>query len=240
MSDSLEVLILAPTPNEYRSVSNHVGRGSFKNLNATVIECGPGRINAAYTIAREICQRPPNDIKKFLLIGAGTSGTLALHLVSGDIIVSNEAIISDWRMEDGQSVKVSPYGWFDYRDPDPGQVVRMVLECRDPLVTSLIDRLSPDDYKFGRLLTSESFVAGKDHKLSLGKTFSCLACDMESGAFAFVADRLINVPWVNIRVIADTLDDALNDYFAIERDMTEILGTGVVNILKALDQIYKP
>jgi hypothetical protein len=38
-------------------------------------------------------------------------------------------------------------------------------------------------------------------------------------------------------VVADTLDEALSDYFAMERDMTDILGRQVVAALGELDKL---
>ncbi|MDR2443265.1 MAG: hypothetical protein LBE31_07075 [Deltaproteobacteria bacterium] len=231
-----EVLILTPTPNEYRSVSQHLGTAAFKNILTEVIECGPGKINATFALTRELLAKN-GDRDQVIVVGAGTSGSLAMEMVGGDVIVSNCAVISDWRMEDGQSTKVSPYAWFDYRDPDPHQVSRMVLECHDSLIVEFMKNISPIDFRLGRMMTSDAFVSGKDYKLRLGQTFGCLACDMESGVFGYVAGNLLNLPWFNLRVVADTLDDSLNDYFAIEKDMTDILGRKVVEALKILDQI---
>jgi hypothetical protein len=58
---------------------------------------------------------------------------------------------------------------------------------------------------------------------------------MESGVFGYLAGRQLGVPWFNVRVVADTLDEALGDYFAMERDMTDILGRQVVEALVRLD-----
>ena len=227
---------MTPTPNEYRSVSGHIGAASFKNLTATVIECGPGRLNAAYHFGKELVFKRRAK-EKPVLVGAGTSGSLSLDLAGGDVIVSNSAVISDWRMEDGQSVKVSPYGTFDYREPDRAHVERMTLECRMPLVAGFIENLPKDKFKFGRMLSSEAFISGKEHKLEMGRVYGCVACDMESGAFGYLASKTPGLPWFNVRVVADTLDDALGDYFAIERDMTDILGRHLVMALGKLDEM---
>jgi nucleoside phosphorylase len=160
-----------------------------------------------------------------------------MALKQGDVIASNAAVISDWRMENGDEVTVGPYGWFDYRAPGPEQVRKMTIECQDDLVTGFMGKLPGGEGGFlrGNLLTSEAFVSGKDHKLRLGSLFGCLACDMESGVYGYVGNRLANVPWFNLRVVADTLDDTLSDYFVKERDMTEILGRKVVEALKVFD-----
>ncbi|MDR1109437.1 MAG: hypothetical protein LBP92_01770 [Deltaproteobacteria bacterium] len=232
-----EVLVFTSTPNEYRSVSQHLGREAFSRLGCSVIECGPGRINASFAASRELAARQASGIGSVVFLGTGTSGSLSMDLRQGEVIASNSAVISDWRMEEGDQVTVSPYGWFDYRPPDPGHVERMAIECHDDLVLGLLDRLPGEGFRRGRLLTSEAFVAGKDNKLSKGATFRALACDMESGVFAFIGDRLANVPWLNIRVVADTLDETLDDYFAMERGVTDILGLRVAEALHILDSL---
>jgi nucleoside phosphorylase len=236
MGANTEVVILTPTPNEYRKVSRHIGLASFRNLAATVVECGPGKINAAFAAAREILPRLAAG-ERAVLVGAGTSGSLSLDLTGGDIIASPSAVISDWRREDGRTVKVSPYGWFDYREADPHQVERMVIECRDSMVLEFMGALSGSGLKIGRMLTSDTFIEGRDLKLSMGSAYGCLACDMESGAFGYVAGRLMGIPWFNLRVVADTLDDGLADYFAMEGDITDILGRHVVRALTILDGV---
>ncbi|MDR0354123.1 MAG: hypothetical protein LBJ64_00025 [Deltaproteobacteria bacterium] len=237
--EAKEIIILSPTPNEYRSVSAHVGRASFRRLNCSVVECGPGRICASYVAAGELAARRVEKDGAVMLVGAGTSGSLSLELKSGDVIVSDSAVISDWRMEEGEKETVSPYGWFDYREPDPAHVEKMVIRGQDARVRAVLSELPAKGFKLGRMLTSEAFICGREHKLNLGRRFGCLACDMESGAFAFIGNRLAKVPWFNIRVVADDLDEALNDYFAMEKDVTEILGQKVVEVLEVLDKSFE-
>jgi nucleoside phosphorylase len=228
-------LIFTSTPNEFRSVSQSVGRQGFKKLSCSVIDCGPGRINATFGATKELIPRITAKKPPLVMIGTGTSGSLSLKLRHGDTVVSNGAVISDWRMEKGPEVTVSPYGWFDYQPPEPQQVEKMTIYCQDDLVVNLLDKLPTNDFIRGNLLTSEAFVSGTDHKLNLGATFNCLACDMESGVYAFIGNSLLKVPWFNLRIVADTLDDTIHDYFAKERDMTEILGGKIVETLKILD-----
>ena len=238
MSVAKEIVVMTPTPNEYRSVSRHAGLASLKHLLVTVVECGPGKINAAFAAAREILPKIAAGGPGIILVGAGTSGSLSLDLSGGDIVVSNSAVISYWRMEDGETVAVSPYGWFDYRVPDPAHVERMAMECADPLIEEFLGGLGPLGFKRGRMLTSDAFISGKDHKLAMGSRYGCLACDMESGVFAYLAGRRLGIPWLNVRVVADTLDEALAEYFAMERDMTDILGRQLVAALGRLDELF--
>jgi nucleoside phosphorylase len=230
---------MTPTPNEHKAVSARVGFESYRNLACRVVECGPGRIFASWAAARELSAPGPGGGKRdVFLVGCGTSGSLSLDLKRGDVVVSNSAVISDWRMEEGDKVLVAPYGWFDYREPAAGHVGKMVLECPDPTVTALTEKLSADEnFLTGRLLTSEAFVSGRDLKLKYGETYGCLACDMESGVFGFAGGRLAGVPWFNVRVVADTLDEKLSDYFAMERDVTEVLAERLLTVLRELDEL---
>jgi len=63
---------------------------------------------------------------------------------------------------------------------------------------------------------------------------------MESGVFAYAAQNLLgNRPWLNLRVVADTLDETLADYFTKEADMTEILGAKTRQALEVLDKLLE-
>jgi nucleoside phosphorylase len=232
-----EVLIFTSTPNEFKSVSRGVGRESFKNLACAVIDCGPGRINATFKVTSELIPRLAAQKPPLVMIGTGTSGSLSLKLKHGDTIVSNAALISDWRMEKGQEVTVSPYGEFDYRPPKPDHVEKMTIYCQDDLVIKLLESLPAQDFLRGNLLTSEAFVSGTEHKLALGLLYNCLACDMESGVYGFIANNLVKVPWFNVRTVADTLEDTLKDYFTMEKDFTEVLGGKIAQTLRILDSM---
>jgi len=233
-----EVLIFTPTPNEFKGVSRHIGQASFSNFKATVVECGPGKINATFKLAAEVIPRLGQGHKPAFLVGSGTSGSLSLSLTEGDMIASSSVTISDWRMEDDSSRQFSAYGLFDYKPLAPAAAEEMALTCDDFVVKRLMSKLESRDFKIGRMMTSDTFVAGVDNKISSGKNFNCLACDMESGAFAFTARNLLGgIPWFNLRVVADTLDENLSDYFKKEINMVEILGQKTAEALTVLDKL---
>jgi len=232
-----EVLVFSPTPNEYQAVRAHVERIAFKNFTVTVVESGPGKINATFKMTSEIMPRLASGRKPAMVLGAGTSGSLNASLASGDVIASNSVVISDWRMEDGQVCHFGAYGRFVYRELDQALPDEMAVECADPMVEKLMSILEMSGFKRGRLTTADTFVAGLDHKLGHGRDFGALACDMESGAFAYTAGRLLSLPWFNLRVVADTLDETLADYFEKEVDMVNILGEKTARALTILDNL---
>ncbi len=236
-SPKKDIIIFNPTPNEHEAVKKRVEAHSFKNVQPLIFESGMGKINAAFALAEAVAPRLAAGRHPLLVIGAGTSGSLSRSLASGDLIVSNSAIICDWRMEDEAARRCAPYGDINFRELSPELAEEMAITCEASPVTALLEKLGPD-FKRGRILTSDTFVSGAAHKLRLGRDFSCLACDMESGAFAYGAQkRLGGLPWLNIRIVADTIDESLNDYVNMELDMVEILGRKTVELLKVLDDL---
>ena len=233
-----EVLVFTPTPNEHQAVKRHLEDTAFSNIKVRVLESGPGKINAAFKMAAEVLPGLARGQRPAFVVGAGTAGSLNLEMAGGDLIASTSCVISDWRMEDGLSRHNGVYGQFVYEPLSAELAESMALNCDDPTAARLMEHLGAQGFKRGRLMTSDTFVAGRDHKLSLGRDFSALACDMESGAFAFTAQHLLGgLPWFNLRIVADTLDESLADYFKMEIDMVEILGAKTAEALRALDRL---
>ena len=232
------IVLFTPTSNEYKGIRKHLDNARFKNFQFRVVESGMGKINAAFAVAKEAAIMAEQGQVPDFIIGAGTSGSLSLNLVSGDVIISSSAIIGDWRMEDGQTRLYARFPEINYQAAGPALADGLAINCPDPLVENLVARLAEQGLKSGRMLTSDTFVTGASHKLSLGRDFSCLACDMESGAFAYAAQECLGgIRWFNLRVVADTLDDALADYINMEENMVDILGSKTVLALTILDEL---
>jgi nucleoside phosphorylase len=233
------VLILAPTPAELEGVSRHLRGAAFRRLEPELLRSGPGKINAAACLAGALASAACGGGPPAFVAGAGTSGSLSLELQAGEVVFSLDSVVGDWRHDDGREVAVGPYGAFEYGPPDPERVESMALRCSVPPLPRLQAELAGRGFRTGRVLTTDSFIASREHKLSLGRIFGALVCDMESGAFAWTAGRLSGLPWFNLRVVADTLDESLSDYFDKEKDATDALGAGTLEALKALDGLLE-
>jgi nucleoside phosphorylase len=232
-----EILVLTPTPREFAAVSRHLA-GAFKNFRVRIVASGPGAVNAAFRTAEAALGQDGGG--PAFIIGAGTCGSLSRDLAGGDMIASAEAVISDWLMEDDAGLHYGAYGLFNYRPLSPETLADLVIRCSHPVVAGLLDRLEQAGFRRGRLMTSDIFVAGLENKLAKGRSFQALGCDMESGVFAYAAQNLLgNRPWLNLRVVADTLDETLADYFTKEADMTEILGAKTRQALEVLDKLME-
>jgi nucleoside phosphorylase len=230
---------MAPTPLERAGLERHVSGLIFKRLDVSIRESGAGKINAALSLAAAITALPKGGGPGPIVMGAGTSGSLSLHVHAGEVIFSLDSVIADWRHDDGKEQQVGAYGAFDYGPPDPERVEGMSIRSSSPVLAALQGELSGRGFTPGRVLTSDSFIASREYKLSLGGTYGALVCDMESGAFAWTARRLGGLDWLNLRVAADTLDETLSDYFEKEKDVTEALGDRAAEALKALDGILE-
>ncbi|MDR2141844.1 MAG: hypothetical protein LBR11_08675 [Deltaproteobacteria bacterium] len=224
-----DILILTATPRERRGLANALAGLAPRNFSARLIETGPGKVNAALGMGKLLATGPSPP----LIIGAGTAGSLEMGLEAGDLVAANETIIADWLEEDDKGRRVGAYGSFHY-GPVAAKLPDMLLGCQSPLVTRLLAQLGPE-FKRGRILTSDTFVTGRPFKLRQGQLFGCRICDMESGAIAYAANKL-EVPWLHLRVVADTMDDSLSDYFRLEKDMTAILGAKTAQVLRLLDE----
>ena len=238
MTTKPEVIIFTPTPNEFAGVKKHVEGGTYHNFTPRVVESGLGKINAAFKIAAEVLPLLAAGRKPAFILGSGTSGSLNLELTAGALIASSACLISDWRLEDDLNRHNAAYGQLNYHPISPEKAEEMTITCTDPIVEKLMIRLTGKGFLRGRMLTSDTFVAGRNNKLTLGRDFDCLTCDMESGAFAYAAQNLLGgIPWFNLRVVADTLDESLHEYFNKEIDMVDILGTKTALALTALDEL---
>ena len=238
-SDKSEIILLTPTPGERLGVSERLEGKVFSKLYPTVVESGPGKINAAMTLARELASRRERGSPPAFAAGVGTCGSLNKSLRGGEMVASLDCVISDWRHEDGKENLTGPYGTFDYGRLSPDRLEGMAIRCGNPVLLELMDILGKNGFRIGRVLTSDAFVVGKEHKLSLGEAFGALVCDMESGAFALAARKLGDVPWLNIRIVADTLDESLEDYFKVETTMADILGSKTLEILEILNGLLE-
>lgn len=238
MDKMKEILVFNPTEQEHASCSKHLASAGFKHFRARAVLTGPGKINATYTMAGEIQHMRYKGKEPLLIVGAGTAGSLDRHLKSGDLIISASSFISDWVMQDGDIYQHAVYGDLGYLPLNRDILEGLYIRCEDPLVEKLLAAMKNKNMLAGNLMTSDTFVAGVKNKLERGEKFNCLACDMESGVFGFLANsKFADLPWFNLRVVADTIEHGFDDYAEMEADMTEILAYGLVNSLETLDSL---
>ena len=230
----IRVLLLNPTTHEHNACKREIAKLNLQRLNVIPLLTEPGKINAAFALTSHILRLQAQNQAPHFVACAGTSGSLNLELKSGDLVASASAIISDYQMLTEQGLHHGVYGLLDFK-PEIGE--KMYLKCPSPLVQELILRLGEQGFHTGNMLTSDTFVVGRENKLNLGKKFNCLTCDMESAAFAYIAQDKFKLPWFNLRVVADSLDETFSHYQKMEEEMTEILGSQLGTALQTLDAL---
>ena len=236
-ANKAHVLIINPTHHEYEATCRHLAGKKFQRLEPVVRECGPGKINAAFALTLNWHALEQQGIKPCAIIGAGTSGSLNYDLKNGDVIFSATSIISDYQMLTEDGTHNSAYGFLNFIAPQDFCPKDIALSCQDPLIADLAAHMQGHGCTLGAMLTSDTFITGKENRLNFGKRFNCLACDMESGAFAYVAEDKLKTPWFNLRIVADTLNEDFDHYKLMEADMTNLLGQRLILALQAMDEM---
>jgi len=232
------VIIFTPTHEEYRAVADALMGSEFSNFKALVAETGPGVINTALGVAARLTETGAE--KPLALLGAGSAGSLSLKLKAGDTIFSDSVLLGDWAMETDYARTHGVYGAPAYRAlTGEGPPPEMALVSASPLVREWGPRLASKGFRPGRLLTSDTYYAGLSVKLEQGRLFGCPAADSESGALALAAERH-GLPWANIRVAADTIDESLRAEVGDSPDIREVLALKVLVALSTLDQMPQP
>ncbi len=231
--DKAEILIFVPRPEEYEAVKE-LQETEFQNFAIRAILTGSGKINTAAAVAAEAVgpRRPA------LLIGAGLCGSLHMKLSAGEAVVSDSAAIGDWMMEDDQLHTYGPYGGSSYQTLEGGQGEALAIKGRNRWVDELLVRLGSKGFRRGRLLTTDTYIAGPGGKLARGRLWGAAACDHESGALALVAsERLPETPWLNIRVVADTIGEQMGaEGRAV--NLMEILALKLLVLLSTIDKNF--
>lgn len=176
-------------------------KGTLHGKEVVVTECGIGKVNAAITAQVMIDLFSPHA-----LINSGVAGALSDKLRVGDVVISEDAVQHDY--------DTTAFG-------DPMGLICFAAEQRVdmPADNELCEKLlsackTLDDTTVlkGRIATGDQFISDTEKRLSLGKEFSALACEMEGGAVGQVCYRN-NVPFAILRCISDDLTNSTSmDY----------------------------
>ncbi len=157
-------------------------------------ECGVGKVNAA------ICTRMMIDMFKVeCVINSGVAGALSTEVSVGDVVIATSAVQHDY----DTTALGEPRGMITISSKE--SVIN--FEADEKLSAKLYEAAKnlPDTKVFrGVVATGDEFVHEAERRLSIGKAFSALACEMEGGAIAHVCYRA-KVPFCILRSISDDL-----------------------------------
>ena len=178
--------------------------GTLEGLDAVVVQCGVGKVNAALC-AQILC----DCFGVTHLVNTGIAGSLNAELNIGDLVVSTDAMYHDF-----DCVHFGyPYG----RVPGMDVTAFPADETLSDFAFAAAEQVNPGHTRRGRIASGDRFVAEKSVKEQIIAATGGLCTEMEGAAIAQTAYRN-GVPFVILRAISDKADDSAQmDYPTFER-----------------------
>ncbi len=194
MNLEVEGVIALMTDTEEKTVDGVTFyKGKLGKSEVVAVECGIGKVNAA------ICTRMMIDFyKPDCIINSGVAGALSTQVSVGDVVIATSAVQHDYdstAFGDPKGLITCPNGNI-INFPADEELSQKLCEAADKLEDTRAFR--------GVVATGDKFVADSEERLSIGKEFSALACEMEGGAMAQVCYRA-GVPFAILRSISDDI-----------------------------------
>lgn len=194
MNLEVEGVIALMTDTEEKTVDGVTFyKGKLGKSEVVAVECGIGKVNAA------ICTRMMIDFyKPDCIINSGVAGALSTQVSVGDVVIATSAVQHDYdstAFGDPKGLITCPNGNI-INFPADEELSQKLCEAADKLEDTRAFR--------GVVATGDKFVSDSEERLSIGKEFSALACEMEGGAMAQVCYRA-GVPFAILRSISDDI-----------------------------------
>ena len=169
--------------------------------------CGIGKVFAAICTQTMILKFSPD-----VIINTGIAGSLSNQLSIGDVVVADRVLQHD--------MDTSPLG-------DPVGLIsginKIYFETDGDVSDKLSKCLSEVGVRHirGTVATGDQFISSSEKKDHLVKSFSAVACEMESGSVGHVC-AVNGVPFAILRAISDSADEnATVDYPTFARAAAE-------------------
>ncbi len=167
--------------------------GKIQNTDVVIVQCGIGKVSAAICTQMLIDYYEPD-----VIINSGVAGALSADVTVGDVVIATAAVQHDFDC----TAFGDPKGTLELLGkrmielPADEEISAKLFEAAKTLENTRVFR--------GIIATGDKFVADSEERLSIGKEFSALACEMEGGAMAQVCARA-GVPFAILRSISDDI-----------------------------------
>ena len=177
--------------------------GKLEGLDAVVVQCGVGKVNAALC-AQILC----SCFGVTHIVNTGIAGSLNAELDIGDFVISTDAVHHD--------MDATNFGYPMCQVPGMSVLSFPANENLAELAYKVADSIHPGHVRCGRVATGDQFVAEKPLKEKIIRNTGALCTEMEGAAIAHTAWKN-EVPFVIIRAISDKADDSAQmDYPTFE------------------------
>ena len=208
-------------------VNTHAGmlfcEGRLEGLDAVVVQCGVGKVNAAMC-AQILC----SVYGVTHIVNTGIAGSLCADLDIGDLVVSRDAMYHDF--------DCVHFGYEMGKVPGMNVVAFPADECLMRYAFEAAETVNPGHTKTGRVASGDLFVAAREVKENIIARTQALCTEMEGAAIAHTAYRN-GVPFVILRAISDKADDSAEmDYPTFERIAAHRCASVAMNLAKQLKE----
>lgn len=196
--------------------------GEIAGRQVVVARSGVGKVNAA------LCAQIMADLFQVeAIINTGAAGSLDASIDIGDIVLSTDAVQHD--------VDACLFGY------EKGQVPQMPLTAFPcdaslrALAGEICRKVNPDIHVHeGRIASGDQFIADRERKEEIRRTFGARAAEMEGAAIA-QASYVNGIPCLIIRAISDKADGSdMVDYPVFEKAAARHSARLVLSLVEAL------
>ncbi len=195
--------------------------GKLFGVDAVVVKCGVGKVNAALCAQNMIYEFSPD-----IIINTGCAAGVGDGIHIGDIVIAENAVQHD-----------VDYGPLDDERGYLDIVERVYIPAdkeNSEKIAEIARSLGVNTFS-GTIATGDQFLCDKDLKEEIKNHFGAYAVEMEGGAIAHAA-YINGVPFVILRSVSDSGDDEAIENF--ENFVEEVNKTNIA-ILKEFLQGLK-
>lgn len=188
-------------------------RGLLEGTECVVVQCGPGKVNAAACAQALILRYSPR-----LVINVGVAGGVGVGI--GDLVVASACVQHDF----DTTAMGDPLGTlFICHGEGDGEEEIIELKSSEAAAKILLEE-SRNIYggaHSGVIATGDIFVADPEKNKWLSQKFGAKAVEMEGGSIAQVC-YMNSVPFAVLRAISDNAnDDSPADFPAFTKECSE-------------------
>lgn len=195
--------------------------GKLEGLDAVVVQCGVGKVNAALC-AQVLC----SCFAVTHIVNTGIAGSLNTALDIGDFVVSTDAIYHD--------MDATNFGYPMCQVPGMCVLSFPADAALTDLAYRVANEIHPGHVHMGRVATGDQFVADKALKERIIRNTGAYCTEMEGAAIAHTAWKN-GIPFVIIRAISDKADDSAQmDYPTFEAQAAQRCAQVTQELAKSL------
>lgn len=195
--------------------------GLLEGLEAVIVRCGIGKVNAAMCTQALVDHYCVTHI-----VNTGIAGSLDASLDIGDLVVSKSAMYHDF--------DCVHFGYAMGQVPGTKEVHFQADAALSALAKAAAENVHPGHVHEGSIASGDQFVSSKEKKEDIIKISHALCTEMEGAAIAQTAVRN-EIPFVILRAISDKADDSAEvDYLVFEEQAAHRCAKIVLGLAKAL------